>query len=78
VKRAPLPFAQKLHAYFLLLPWTQKHFRRITKDLLIAADQIIFNYQNRDAAQRGEKRSAGQHPTSDMELTTEAQGGKTV
>lgn len=78
VKRAPLSFAQKLHAYFLLLPWTQKHFRRITKDLLIAADQIIFNYQNRDAAHRGEKQSAGQHPTSDMELTTQAQGGKTV
>jgi hypothetical protein len=34
----------------LLLPWTKKHFRRMMKDLIIAADQILFNYQNRRAA----------------------------
>jgi len=78
VKRAPLSFAQKLHACSLLLPWTQKHFRRITKDLLIAADQIIFNYQNWRAAQRLETPGPEPHPTSDLELTTQAQGGKTV
>jgi glycosyltransferase involved in cell wall biosynthesis len=50
VKRAPLTFRQKMHAYALLLPWTKTHFRRMMKDLLIAADQILFNYQNRRAA----------------------------
>lgn len=78
VKRAPLSFVQKLHAYSLLFPWTKKHFRRITKDLLIAADQIIFNYQNRRAARRLETLSPGANVKSDMELTTQAQGGKTV
>ncbi len=52
VKPAPLTGGQKLHAYLLLLPWTKRHFRRMMKDLLIAADQILFNYQNRRAARR--------------------------
>jgi hypothetical protein len=29
----------------LLLPWLLKHFRRMGKDLLIAADQILFRLQ---------------------------------
>jgi hypothetical protein len=78
VKRAPLSFAETLHAYALLVPWTKKHFRRMMKDLLIAADQIIFNYQNRRAARRLETRGPGPNAKSDMELTTEAQGGKTL
>jgi hypothetical protein len=52
VGRAPLSRWQKLHAYLLLLPWVSKHFRRMMKDLVIAADQILFNYQNWRAARR--------------------------
>jgi glycosyltransferase involved in cell wall biosynthesis len=78
VKRAPLSVSQKLHAYALMLPWTKKHFRRMMKDLVIAADQILFNYQNSRAARRLEQRATGDQGKSEMELTTQAQGGKTV
>jgi glycosyltransferase involved in cell wall biosynthesis len=78
VKRAPLSAKQKLHAYALMLPWTKKHFRRMMKDLVIAADQILFNYQNSRAARRLEQRGAAKQGKSEMELTTQAQGGKTV
>jgi hypothetical protein len=36
----------------------KKHFRRMMKDLIIAADQILFNYQNRRAARRLERQTA--------------------
>jgi glycosyltransferase involved in cell wall biosynthesis len=58
VGRAPLTVRQKLLAYVLLLPWIKKHFRRMMKDLVIAADQILFNYQNRRAERRLQSRGA--------------------
>jgi glycosyltransferase involved in cell wall biosynthesis len=78
VKRAPLSAMQKLHAYALMLPWTKKHFRRMMKDLVIAADQILFNYQNSHAERRLKARGAGKQEESEVELTAQAQGGKTV
>jgi hypothetical protein len=36
---------QRLYCYLLLLPWLVKHFRRMGKDLLIAADQVLFRLQ---------------------------------
>jgi hypothetical protein len=45
VSRAPLTTGQRLHCYLLLLPWLARHFRRMGKDLLIAADQILFRLQ---------------------------------
>ena len=57
VKRSRLTLSQKVRAHALMLPWAKKHFRRMMKDLIIAADQILFNYQNRRAARRLEKQT---------------------
>ena len=45
----------KISAYPLLALWVKKHFRRMMKDVLIAADQILFNWQNRRAISRQAK-----------------------
>jgi glycosyltransferase involved in cell wall biosynthesis len=52
IHRAPLPLSEKLKAYPLMLLWMKRHFRRMLKDLLIAADQILYNWQNRRAVER--------------------------
>jgi glycosyltransferase involved in cell wall biosynthesis len=49
-----LSFWQKLRAYPLLLVWVYRHFRRMLKDLLIAADQFVYNYQTRDLAKHSQ------------------------
>jgi glycosyltransferase involved in cell wall biosynthesis len=45
IYRAPLGARQKLRCYSVLLPWIKLHFRRMLKDLLIAADQVLCNLQ---------------------------------
>lgn len=45
IGRAPIRVSEKLRCYALLLPWIKKHFRRMMKDLLIAADQVLYNIQ---------------------------------
>jgi glycosyltransferase involved in cell wall biosynthesis len=45
IYRAPLSAGPKLRCYFMLLPWIDIHFRRMLKDLLIAADQVLYNLQ---------------------------------
>jgi glycosyltransferase involved in cell wall biosynthesis len=47
IHSAPLVFNDRLRAYPLLLRWISKHFRRMMKDLLIAADQVLYNWQSR-------------------------------
>jgi glycosyltransferase involved in cell wall biosynthesis len=42
---APLGAGQKLRCYSMLLPWIKIHFRHMLKDLLIAADQVLYNLQ---------------------------------
>jgi hypothetical protein len=78
VKRAPLSPWQKVRAYLLLLPWTKKHFRRMMKDLFIAADQILFNYQNRRAARQLETQSRTMQTQSDVELIEKTREDKTA
>jgi glycosyltransferase involved in cell wall biosynthesis len=56
IGRARLSAWQKIRAYSLLGPWTRRHFRRMMKDLLIAMDQLLFNYQNQRAARRLQRR----------------------
>jgi hypothetical protein len=51
------------------VPWVKKHFRRMIKDLLIATDQILFNYQNRRAELRLETQSRATPTKSAMERT---------
>lgn len=57
VYHAPLGIGAKLRAYVFLASWVQRHFRRMMKDLLIAADQMLFNWQNQRAADRQSKAS---------------------
>jgi len=45
INRAPLRPGQKLRCYFLLLFWIQIHLKRMLKDLIIAADQVLCNLQ---------------------------------
>jgi glycosyltransferase involved in cell wall biosynthesis len=43
--RTPIRSKERLHSLGLLAPWTVKHFRRMMKDLVIAADQVLYNLQ---------------------------------
>jgi glycosyltransferase involved in cell wall biosynthesis len=45
IMRAPVTDGQRLRSLFLLVPWVLKHFRRMMKDLVIAADQVLYNFQ---------------------------------
>jgi hypothetical protein len=45
IARAPLTAWQRMRCYLLLLPWLMRHFRRMGKDVLIAADQVLFRLQ---------------------------------
>ena len=50
--RAPLSAGQKLRCYFMLFSWLKaptstptSHFKQMVKDLVIAADQVVYNLQ---------------------------------
>jgi glycosyltransferase involved in cell wall biosynthesis len=45
IVNAPLRFSERLRAYLLLCRWVKKHYRRMIKDLLIAADQVLYILQ---------------------------------
>jgi glycosyltransferase involved in cell wall biosynthesis len=45
IHHAPLGAGQKLRCYSMLLPWIKIHFWHMLKDLLIAADQVLYNLQ---------------------------------
>ena len=45
IYRASLGAGQKIRCYVVLLRWAKIHFRWMCKDLLIAADQVLYNLQ---------------------------------
>jgi glycosyltransferase involved in cell wall biosynthesis len=45
VWNAPLGATERIGGFLLMGPWIVKHFRRMMKDLLIAADQVLYNLQ---------------------------------
>jgi glycosyltransferase involved in cell wall biosynthesis len=45
ILKAPVSISEKVRSLILLLPWIVKHFRRMMKDILIAADQVLYNWQ---------------------------------
>jgi glycosyltransferase involved in cell wall biosynthesis len=49
VVHSPLTPWQKLKCYGLVGRWMLKYHRRMAKDVLLAADQVLFNFQNRHA-----------------------------
>jgi glycosyltransferase involved in cell wall biosynthesis len=46
IRRSPLKLSRKLRAYVILGRWIAKYRRGFIKDLVIAADQVLFNLQN--------------------------------
>ena len=45
IARGPVTGRRRLACYALLGPWIVKHFRRMMKDLLIAADLLLYRVQ---------------------------------
>jgi glycosyltransferase involved in cell wall biosynthesis len=45
IYRAPLGARQKLRSYCVFLPWIRWQFTGMVKDLLLAADQVLYNLQ---------------------------------
>jgi glycosyltransferase involved in cell wall biosynthesis len=45
IDRAPLSIGQKFRCYFMLPSWIKRHHRFMLKDLVIAADQVLYNLQ---------------------------------
>jgi glycosyltransferase involved in cell wall biosynthesis len=58
IYNAPLSLHQKLRCHWLLLSWAKRHFRRLMKDLVIAADLILYNLQVRRTLAAGVKQAA--------------------
>jgi Glycosyl transferase family 2 len=50
VAHAPLSRTQRLRCYSSIVRWALKFRRRFARDLLVAADQLLFNHQNKPAA----------------------------
>jgi hypothetical protein len=48
------------------------------KDLVIAADQILFNYQNRRAVRRLEKQSRAMKRRAEVKFTASTRGDRRV
>ena len=47
ITRSPLSQQQKAQCYSLVARWIGRYYRRMGKDLLVAADQLLFNFQYR-------------------------------
>lgn len=45
IARSQLATGDRLQASVLMAPWLVKHFRRMMKDLVIAADQVLYRMQ---------------------------------
>jgi glycosyltransferase involved in cell wall biosynthesis len=45
IYRAPLKTGKKVRCYLMLMRWIKIHFKHMLKDLLIAADQVLYNLQ---------------------------------
>ncbi len=70
IRNSPLTAYQKVRAYGVMGRWAAKYRRRLMGDVVLASDQLLWNWQTSRGAAKQEK--------SEMELTTESQGGKTV
>jgi glycosyltransferase involved in cell wall biosynthesis len=49
VARSPLSGVQQLRCYSAIARWAVRYRRRFARDLVVAADQFLFNWQNRRA-----------------------------
>jgi glycosyltransferase involved in cell wall biosynthesis len=56
IRRSPLTIKQKAQAFGLLAQWSASYKMRLMGDLVIAADQLIYNVQTRKAYQLQQQR----------------------
>jgi Glycosyl transferase family 2 len=49
VARSPLSSGQRMRCYGAIVRWAWNYHRRFARDLVVAADQLLFNWQNRHA-----------------------------
>ena len=49
VARSPLSSGQRFRCYGAIVRWALNYRRRFARDLVVAADQLLFNLQNRHA-----------------------------
>lgn len=70
IRNSPLSSSQKLRAYGLMTRWAAKYHRRLAGDFVLAADQVLWNWQS--------SRPKAKTATADKEITAHAQGGKTL
>jgi hypothetical protein len=47
IRDSPLSYKQRLEGYLLLRRWIGQHYRRLMKDVVVAADQVLFNIQTK-------------------------------
>lgn len=67
---SPLSAWQKMRAYGVMMHWAAKYHRKLLGDFVLAADQVLWNWQSSREKSKG--------PTAKEKLTVETQGGKTV
>jgi hypothetical protein len=67
-----------LRCYGLVARWMLKYHRRMAKDLLIAADQVLFNFQNRHAIATRAPATSADASTKIVSLDLKASGGESL
>jgi glycosyltransferase involved in cell wall biosynthesis len=72
VARSPLSRGQRLRCYGAIARWALKYHRRFARDLVVAADQLLFNLQRRTGAIRP---SAADAPKIFVPLDLNPRGG---
>jgi glycosyltransferase involved in cell wall biosynthesis len=70
IRNSPLGTSQKARAYGVMMRWAANYHRRLIGDLVLAADQLLWNWQS--------SRARVKQPEADEKLSVQTQGGKTV
>ena len=79
IAHSPLKKIQKMRCYALVIRWMFKYHRRMAKDLLVAADQVLFNFQNRHTiAARNTPPQAPETPSKIVSLDLNTSGGESL
>lgn len=68
IANSPLTTWQKARAYAVLPRWAARYHRKLLGNFVLAADQVLWNWQSRRAASRP--------PRTEEQLTPTPQGGK--
>jgi Glycosyl transferase family 2 len=70
IRDSPLTLSQKTRAYGVMTRWVAKYRRRLMGDIVLAADQMLWNWQS--------SRVVTKQSEADEKLSVQTQGGKTV